>query len=47
MNSNSGDDKVFLSLLTSIVEANFSDENFGVSTLADKMELVDRGFILV
>ncbi len=36
MNSNSGIDQVFLSRLTSIVESNLGDENFGVSELAEK-----------
>jgi len=39
MNSNSGNDKAFISRLTSIVEANLGDENFGVKELADKMRM--------
>jgi len=39
MNSNSGNDKAFLNRLTSIVEANLKDENFGVRELADKMRM--------
>lgn len=34
MNSNAGNDKAFLSQLTSIIEINLSNENFGVSELA-------------
>jgi len=37
MNSNSGNDKAFLSRVTSIVEANLGDENFGVSELAQEI----------
>ncbi|WP_167611621.1 helix-turn-helix domain-containing protein [Maribellus sediminis] len=37
MNSNSGNDNVFLSRLTAIVEANLGDENFGVTELAQIM----------
>ena len=37
MNSSTGNDKTFLNRLTSIVEANLGDENFGVSELADKL----------
>ena len=39
MNFNSGDGQTFLIRLTSIVEANLSDENFGVSELAKKIGL--------
>jgi len=39
MNSNSGNDKAFLDRLTSAVEANLGDENFGVKQLADKMQM--------
>jgi len=39
MNSNTGNDKAFLDRLTSIVEANLNDENFGVRELADKMRM--------
>ncbi|HPF52958.1 MAG TPA: helix-turn-helix domain-containing protein [Draconibacterium sp.] len=39
MNSDFGIDKVFINRLTSIVEANLADENFGVKELADKMRM--------
>ncbi|WP_167618501.1 helix-turn-helix domain-containing protein [Maribellus sediminis] len=39
MNTNTGDDKSFLNRLSSIVEANLSDEHFGVTELADKLRM--------
>ncbi len=39
MNSNNENDKAFLNRLTSIVEANLSDENFGVNELAKEVGL--------
>ncbi|HPF52025.1 MAG TPA: helix-turn-helix domain-containing protein [Draconibacterium sp.] len=39
MNSDSGNDKVFIERLTSIVDANLGDENFGVRELAEKMRM--------
>ena len=44
MYSNNENDKAFLNRLTSIVEANMSDENFGVKELADKMRL-NRSYV--
>ena len=44
MNLHSRDDETFLNHLTSAVEANLSDENFGVKELADKM-LMNRSYI--
>jgi TolB-like protein/AraC-like DNA-binding protein len=39
MNANNGNDKAFLNRLTSIIEANLNNEQFGVSELAEKMRL--------
>ncbi|WP_340113191.1 helix-turn-helix domain-containing protein [Maribellus mangrovi] len=39
MNSNSGNDRAFIARLTSVIEANLGDENFGVNELAEKIGL--------